>query len=814
MQNLKKLLFICSLCLIALNGFAQQISGTVTDIETGEVLPYTNIALKNSSDSSFIGGVVTNPDGVYLFKYKPEDVKGKVFLEFNRVGYKKLVKGPFMKKEIPTSLNIQLAQFVNDVGPVRITAQKPIMQVQAGKTTVDIAGSSMSQGLSAADVLQRMPGVTLDNDGNIGIKGKQGVMVMINDKSTYLSQEQVLALLRNTPSNNISEIEIISQPGAQFDASGTAGMINIKLKKPTRESRQGEIRGEFGHGVRYKSGLGFQVSEKTKKFGYLASVDLSPRGEIIRIASARKYYIGSSFQDQQVRVNYNTDKYGYLGRGAFTYDFSNISALQTQVSYNYSSEFWRSNNQNRIYSDNNLLSDVLTTDRNPDDKHTLTYALGYQYKFDTTGKQLLKIDFDLAWYKQDSKQSLRNTYQSINGVQPNETGVEMYFSPRTLVLAPKLDYEYKLNKASAILIGAKHVEVSNKNQTDQFLFTPNSLVLDSNGSNSYKYVERITAFYGIYRFNYNDKWNFELGLRSEKWFTQGNQTLLNPALPLSQFNRSKLQFFPNAGANWKVGKAENISLQYSRRIERPSYNSLIPYAFNVDPYSVWSGNPNLLPQLSNSLELTYSMLDGALSFTGSHFWAANQIAESTLIRRNDTSRFSEIKPINIASFRNSGIAINYGTELKKWWSVNLFTNFYVNHFQTSIRDNSFNNKRFSYSIQLTNNFNFGKGWKADIFGSYQYFNAESLGYQKPLGMLNLSVRKNFAKDRGTLRLSANDVLVTQTYTWSETVVGMLNQGSFRGDFTNVMLSFTWRFGGEQKINLRDTDENLQRIGGR
>lgn len=811
---MNKLLLTCLILFFSIAGFAQQITGAITDIETGERLPYSNIKLISISDSSFISGAVSNPDGVYNLKFNLEKVNGKVSIEFSCLGYKKLVKGPFKKKDIPATLNVQLEPIVNDVGPVLITARKPVMQVQAGKTTVDIAGSSMSQGLSAADVLQRMPGVTLDNEGNIGIKGKQGVLVMINDKPTYLSPTQVLALLRSTPSNNISEIEIITQPGAQFDASGTAGMINIKLKKATRESRQGEIRGEFGHGVRYKSNLGFQVSEKTKKFGYLASVDLNPHGDIDRIGSSRKYFIGSSFQDQQVRVNYNTDKYGYLGRGAFTYDFSDISALQTQISYNYSSEFWRSNNTNKIYSDNILLSEVLTTDRNPDDKHTLTYALGYQFKFDTIGKQLLKLDFDLAWYKQDSKQSLRNTYQPINGVQPDESGVEMYFSPRTLVLAPKIDYEYKLNKMSSILLGTKHVEVSNRNQTDQFLFTPNSLLLDSNASNSYKYVERITAFYGIYRFNYNDKWNFELGLRSEKWFTQGNQTLVNPTLPQAQFNRNKLQFFPNVGANWKVGKAENLSIQYNRRVQRPSYNSLLPYAFNVDPYSVWSGNPNLLPELSNGLELTYNMLDGALSFNGTHFWAANKIADATLIRLNDTSRFSRIAPINIASFRNSGLSINYGTSLNKWWSINAFTNFYVNHFQTSIRDNTFNNKRFSYTLQLTNNFDFGKGWKADIFGSYQYFNAESLGYQKPLGMLNLSVRKNFAKDRGTLRLSANDVLVTQTYTWSETVVGMLNQGSYRGDFTNVMLSFTWRFGGEQKINLRETDENLQRIGGK
>lgn len=795
-------------------GFAQQISGAITDIETGERLPYSNIKLISISDSSFVSGVFSNPDGVYNLKFNPEKVTGKISIEFSCIGYKKVVKGPFKKKDIPTTLNVQLEPIVNDVGPVLITARKPVMQVQAGKTTVDIAGSSLSQGLTAADVLQRMPGVTLDNDGNIGIKGKQGVMVMINDKPTYLSPTQILALLRATPSNNISEIEIITQPGAQFDASGTAGMINIKMKKPTSESRQGEIRGEFGHGIRYKSNIGFQVSEKAKKFGYLASVDFNPRGEIIRIGSSRKYFIGNSFQDQQVRVNYNVNKYGYLGRGAFTYDFSDVSALQTQISYNYSSEFWRSNNANKIYSNNSLLSDVLTTDRNPDDKHTLTYALGYQYKFDSTGKQLLKLDFDLAWYKQDSKQSLRNTYQPINGVQPQETGVEMYFSPRTLVLAPKVDYERKLGSKSTILVGAKHVEVSNKNQTDQYLFTTNSLLLDSNASNSYKYVERITAFYGIYRLNYNDKWNFELGLRSEKWFTQGNQTLVNPALPQAQFNRSKLQFFPNAGASWKVSKTENLSVQYSRRVQRPGYNSLLPYAFNVDPYSVWSGNPNLLPELSNNIELSYSLLDGALSFSANHFWSANYIAESTLIRLNDTSRFSRIAPINIASFRNTGISINYGSEIKKWWSVNLFSHLYVNHFQTAIRDNTFNNKRFTYSVQLTNNFDFGKGWKADIFGSYQYFNAESLGYQKPLGMLNLSVKKNFANNRGTLRLSANDVLVTQTYTWSETVVGMLNQGSFRGDFTTVMLSFTWRFGGEQKINLRETDENLQRIGGR
>ncbi|MFY8033214.1 MAG: TonB-dependent receptor plug domain-containing protein, partial [Flexibacteraceae bacterium] len=225
--------------LISMGGYAQQVKGTITDIETGEVLPFTNVVLKNIADSSFISGVVTYISGVYELKYKPEQVTGKAILEFTCMGYRKVVKGPFKKSDIPTILDIKLAKIVNEVGPVLITAQKPKMQVQAGKTTVDIAGSSMSQGLSAADVLQRMPGVTLDNDGNIGIKGKQGVMVMINDKPTYLSQEQVLALLRNTPSSNISEIEIISQPGAQFDASGTAGMINIKLKKPTRESRQG-----------------------------------------------------------------------------------------------------------------------------------------------------------------------------------------------------------------------------------------------------------------------------------------------------------------------------------------------------------------------------------------------------------------------------------------------------------------------------------------------------------------------------------------------------------------------------------------------
>lgn len=797
-----------------MGGYAQQVKGTITDIETGEVLPFTNVVLKNIADSSFISGVVTYISGVYELKYKPEQVTGKAILEFTCMGYRKVVKGPFKKSDIPTILDIKLAKIVNEVGPVLITAQKPKMQVQAGKTTVDIAGSSMSQGLSAADVLQRMPGVTLDNDGNITIKGKQGAMVMINDKPTYLSQAQVLALLRSTPSNNISEIEIITQPGAQFDASGTAGMINIKMKKAVRENLQGEIRAEAGHGRRYKGGIGAQISEKRKRFGYLASVDFRPVGNINAIPSARKYFIGNSFQEQQVNVFYDVEEYGYIGRGALTYDFSDYSSIQSQISYNYSSEFWRSNNTNKIYSDNTLISEVLTTDRNPDDKHNLTYAIGYQNRFDSSGKHLLKIDFDLAWYKQDSKQSLRNSFKPINGIQPEETGVEMYFSPRTLVLAPKIDYEHKLNNKNTILFGAKHVEVRNRNVTDQFTYTPTFFGLDSNGSNSYKYVERITALYGIYRYKYSEKLNFELGLRAEQWYTEGNQTLLNPAFAPLSFNRDKLQLFPNLSSSWKISDSKSLSVQYSRRVERPDYNSLIPYAFNVDPYSVWAGNPNLLPELSNNIELTYSLLEGALSLSANHFWAANKIAESTLIRLNDTSRFSRIAPINIASFRNTGLSINYYKELKKWYNFNLFTHFYTNHFQTSIRDNTFNNKRFSYTIQLTNNFNFGKGWKGDVFAMYQYFNSESLGYQKPWGMLNLSVRKNFAKDRGTLRLSANDVLVTQKFYWSETVVGMLNQGSYRGDFTNVMLSFTWRFGGEQKINLRDTDENLQRVGGK
>jgi len=811
------LLFFLFLLAVS-NLLAQEIKGKVVDKTDGSPIGFSMVALINTTDSSIVGGAACNELGEFTLLLKEMEKQGIFSFKVSDVGHKVEKFGKYTWAELlaiqekPLLFHLEKRDY--ELAHINVSAKRQLIRSEPGKIIVDVAGSNLSQGLNGADVLQRMPGVIMDNSGNISIKGKQGATVMINDKPTYLTSEQLLALLKSTSSSNISEIEVITQPGAQYDASGTAGMINIKMKRAKNEQFQAEVRAGVGQGIRYKSNIGFQVSEKRNKLGYLFSFDAVPTSGVDNIPSQRDYVLGEALQRQEVRTRYTINDNSFNPRGVLTYDFSDRSSLQSQVSYTYSKKFWRANNNNKIWSDDKLISDVKTVDQNPDITNNFIYGIAFQHKFDSAGKTVLKADIDLVSNNTNSRQSLRNTFQPIDTIAGYTNGIEMYFKPRTFVFAPKIDFEHKLNNSTQLSLGTKHVEVSNKNLNDQYYLSPTTTIYDSTNSNRYKYTERITSFYGIIKKEFSSKWNAEVGFRAERWYTHGEKTSISPLLPKATYNRSKWQAFPTLGMGYKISESKALNFSYGRRVERPSYNILLPYAYNVDPYSVYAGNPNLLPQLSNNIELTFSLFEGALTFTGSHFWAKNVIDENTLIRRNDTSRYNTILPINIKVHRNTGISMNYSANPTKWWQFNGFGNFYFNQSQTNINQYYFNNKRFSFMLQLTNSVKLGRNFEGEVFSMYQSYDASSLGFRNPMGMLNIGIKKSFNGGKGTFRLSGNDILKTQRYTWNETVIGMHNQGQYRGDFTNVMLSFTYRFGGEQKIDLRETDENLKRVGGK
>lgn len=816
-----KTYFYTLLILLTLSNFRTQAQGKITGQITdhkGKIVEFATITLLQAKDSSLVKGALADANGTFEF----EKIKfGSYLIAISQLGYQKFYTPKFsLSSENPSIKlsNLILIEESKELSEVVVTAKKPFIEQQIDKTVVNVENSVVSAGSTAIEILEKSPGVTVDKDGNISLKGKQNVMVMLDGKPTYMSSSDLANMLRNMQSTQLDKIEIMTNPPAKYDAAGNAGVINIRLKKNQNLGFNGSANLGLGYGFYQslpKESAGLNLNYRKEKLNIFGNFSGNDRQSFQLQEIDRKFFEGekviSSFNQTADEKRRNNSLAYKVGLDYFIDKKNTIGILFNGMNGNWNND---RNNQTAI---KNALNQLDTTSvtlgfmRNKWGNYATN--LNFKHVIDSTGKEIT-ADLDYARYDADNSMKYRTSKfdtQNILRETRNEDGLT---GSRINIYSLKVDLIYPINKTSKFEAGLKssYVNSNNDMRFDFLVGDNNTPVLDPTRTRDFVYKENINAAYINYSKEFK-KLTMQLGLRMEN--TNGQGTLLGKDL----LDRHYTNFFPSVFFRQKLAKNHQLGYSFSRRIDRPSYEDLNPFLFFLDPYTYQRGNELLQPQYTNAVEVSHTYKE---SITTTINYSRTEGIMTQVLEQNNALKTTNVTKINIGYVENLGISFSVPMPITKWWFSNTYFNLYNNHYvgeipKTTIESNGtsttiyqpFDARATSYTANMTHQFTLPRKYSVELSGWYLSPFIEGQLAGNPMGAVSFGIQKKMMNDKASIKLNINDIFWTQhfngTFLFNDINVQLRNKWESRV----VRINFSYRFGNSKIAGARQRNTGLE-----
>ncbi|MBV9962386.1 MAG: TonB-dependent receptor [Parafilimonas sp.] len=807
---------------IFINTVHAQVSITGNVSISGKAAEGASLSLFKTKDSSLVKLEISDKQGNFEF----DQIKnGNYYLRVYVVGYKKYFTPAFEVSNKNIKLeDIKLTEDEKQLANVSVTATRPLIENKIDKTVVNVDASTTNTGLSALEVLEKSPGVTVDNDGNIKLRGKQGVIIMIDGKPAYLSGQDLVNYLRNLPSNQLDQIELMTQPSAKYDASGNSGIINFKTKKNKNNGFNGSFTTSAIFANYFKNTNSLNFNWRKGKFNIFGNYGYSAWKGFNDI------YINRSFRDERGEpFNRYYEQHTYGRYSDYPFDFKTGADYfineKTTLTFTVdgladNSKFYSTSRSNIYDSMKNfvLYNDAISNNYTP--WTNFGFDLNLQKKLNKGGE----LDFDgdyIFYYSKGKGPSANYLYNPDGTLYVDSTAPNPYFLDGNLpanidIYSFKADYSQPLKKNLTLEAGVKlsYVKTDNDAQYTLYDSTTGKWNYDDTRSNHFIYKENINAAYVNFQKQFK-KLSVQLGLRAEQTIADGNQKVKS-----DDFHKNYVDFFPTSYFNYKLNDNNTVGLSYGRRIERPSYQDLNPFQFQLDRFTYQQGNPNLQPQFSHNFELSYNY-KGDLNITANYTKIKDIINDVLITQEIKGYNYTYQTKQNIASNRNIGLAVNYGKQLTKWWNLNVFVNVYNNKYVGVIDSEHINLNITAASANFSSQFTFNKGWRAEFTGFYTTKDLVSSAIlAEPMGMFALGGSKSIMKNKGTIKVNVRDPFYLMHFhgiTDLNTFVADINS---KWDNRRLIFTFVYRFGkmnGQQQQRNHSTgaedEQNRVKTGG-
>ncbi len=797
-----KTLFVSLALLMTSFVWSQNITGKF-QTATNEAVPYAAITLNSPLDSSLVKATVSTEEGDFALKgMEPSEY----VLQVRALGfadYKKRINYTGTNLDLGT---ITLTDAAQNLEEVTVVAEKPMVQVMADKTVFNVQNTINATGTSAFELLRKAPGVIVDNSGGFIVEGKTGVQFFIDGKLSVLQGEDLINYLESLQATDIEAVEIITQPSSKYDAAGNAGIINIKLKKDKSLGTNGTYTtgvttGDF---ARYNSSLNFNTRSKNGNFYGTYSNRFGKTTGFINLLRTQSE---TQFDARTTSIydrNSNNLKLGYDHYVNSKHTFGAI------FNGNFNNGFNTNNTRTPIREANTIQNDSILVALNQTDNTSYNVNANINYRYADTLGYSINVDLDYGKYNSDRNAFQPNTY--FDGTESTILNERITFQETPIdidIATIKVDYEQNFLKGK-LGLGLKLSYVTTDNTFDFFNEIDGQPILDASQSNTFRYDENINAGY----FNYNrkwGKWNFQLGLRVENTISDGNLESVQQNED-DRVERNYTDFFPSGGLTYQLNQKNQFALTYSRRIQRPNYQSLNPFEYKLDELSFSQGNPFLQPQYTNNIKLSHTFnyrLTTSLSYSYiSDFFARVTVAEG------ESTNF--LTTLNVADQEVINLGISYPKKLLSWWEVYVSLNAYISDYKATSPE-FLPVRQETLSFYGQNTFSFPNDWRMEVSGWYSSPSIWGGTYQtQSLGSLNAAVQKKFWDNRFTARLAVNDILFTSPWRGVTQFGNLFIDGSGGSDSRRVAFSLTYDFGRSEikKARRRKTgleDEN-KRIG--
>ena len=803
-------IFISSLLLVSTFSFGQSamISGKVTD-EANEPLTGTVAELRNATDSSLTKVNVADTKGTFSF----ENVKaGNYFMKTTLLGFTAYKSDVFSydgtsAKELKT---IKMHASSVTLQQANVTGIKPLIEVKADKTVFNVENSINSTGSSAFELLQKAPGVVIDNNDNIMLKGKGGVLVQIDGRNTQLTQQDLADYLKTVHSSDIESIELISNPSSKYDAEGTAGIIIIKLKKNKNFGTNGSVTVGYAFGEFSKYNTSVSLNNRSKKFSVFGNYgnNWGDRLSEFYLYREQQPYIfdaSSIFRRWGLSQNY---------KAGVDYTVNKKNSFGLMVNGNYTDINGATTSRNIIQSfDTGVTDSILKSDQTIKG-HANTIGVNVNHHYTDTMGHDLTTDFDYGYYD-----GVRNNFQpNIYTLPDYQTPLSSKFyrthTPTTInIYTIKSDYSQKFLKGK-LGAGYKFSFVKTDNTFNFYNIYDNLENIDNSKSNHFEYTENVYAAYLNFQRTIG-KVDFQAGVRMENTSSTGDLKSASDTTKDANVKRNYTDFFPSGGITFNANKDNSFGLIYSKRIDRPNYQELNPFEFKLDELSFRKGNPFLNPQYSDKAELSHTYkYTTTTSFGYSHtrdFFA--QITDTISGGR------SYITSRNLATEEILSLNISSSLQPLKWYGVYLNVGLYNQKYVADFGDSkTINTSVTNFNVYAQNTIKLPADFTFEISGWYNSAGVWGGSFlSDPNGSLDLGLQKKLFKQQATLKLSYSDLLNTAPWNSRNVYAGIVILA--RGNWESQMFrtSFTWRFGNSQMKGLRQrkagSETEQKRIGG-
>lgn len=791
-----------------------KVTGKIIDAETNLPIDYANIVVFRVKDSVMISGAVTNPKGDFEVAQLPS---GKFYLRISFIGYQDLLSEPFTllpkvpEKNIGT---LALHSSAKNLGAVEIVAEKRLVEYSLDRRVVNVDKNIVNEGGNALDVLQNVPSINVDADGNVSMKGSTSVTLLIDGRPANISGVS----LDQLPANLIENVEIISNPSAKFNPEGMAGIINIKTKKSKQSGLNGVANLSVSTANRNNASL--NLNYNTGKFSFFTTIggrynQGGMTGSSVKTGTSLSDTVYPFYREESSFDNDRNSKGANIKFGT-TYTINKKNSVTLGASYDYSA-FNMDNNTpgtNRlIYNDPNDLHWVQTVMNNSQAQNKFTdwgLNLGYKHTFDKPREELT-LDMSYQEGLNDRNQQIQRTILNImdTSLSPQENttlGDDYDFDAQ-------LNYVYPLREKGKIEMGYQGKMRGGDNDNKQYVQDEEGNMTQSfDLSSRFINHEQVHGMYASWGDEFG-KYTFQVGGRLEYAFMDG-KTLVpqGSANHDTAFDYHYLRFYPTIHLSRKIGNTQELQLSYSRRVNRPRAWSLNPFVdYSNYPISIRYGNPELLPEDIHSLELNHAKYWKKTSlYTTLYYRQINDVIRQYTFMAID-DRGNEVQnntSYNYASGNNYGVDMIVEQELYKWWRLNLSGSFYHNSTKGG-GDESINSEGYSYSFKFNSNMNFPKNLTIQLSAQYRGPQFNGQNEMDESFFADLALRKGFYNNKLTVGLRLSDIFNTMNF--NSTTHGenfTINSSSKRKHTQAIVLSLSYKINqGVRQQNNKKPAEN-------
>lgn len=778
---MKQLFLVLSMFFIMITAFASEpvgrVYGSVMDGELLEPIPYATVSITNSS-GELVQGVVTTEDGNFNME---KIANGAYVLKVQFMGYKSFSKNIEITQE-QSLYNLDIIKLQPDVAmlnEVTVTAERTTIEQRIDRKVINVGKDLTTSGASASEIMNNVPSVNVDQDGNISLRGNANVRILVDGKPTNMDSEQ---LLKQIPATSIKTIELITNPSAKYNPEGMSGIINIILYKNANDGFNGNINAGITMGEYTRSNGSIDLNYRKNKFNFYGNfgTQFGKNTNLGRI----------NFTEDDYKQNYDIVNFqeSYLYKIGVDFNLNDKNTFSFYTNQNhfhrlpdivlkiiYPSDPQQDLTENFDVKDNNINS---------------TYNFAFDHKFNKEGhKVTIEADYNNFDQSEDSKFSFFGNTAGFNDYSD-------FVKEKRKNFTGNIDYENPLSENSKLEMGAE----ARLMDTDNSYVTNSELFSDSN----YQYKRNIYAFYTTFGQNF-EKWSYQVGARLENFDVDA---VYNNEKAFSDKN---FNVYPSGFVNYTPNDVNSYQLSYSRRVDRPSFRQVNPIRDISSPRLTINGNPELEPQFTNSFEFNYTRkIENKGSLTGGVFFRnINDEISQVFVEDPNEEGSLLLSYVNFEDNNSYGLELSANYKFTKWWSTNTSFELYGQKLKGIVGTEYLETNNTASTIRTTHSFKATDKLTLQLFGYYRAASKTLQFDMDSMFFMNMGARYSLLDSKATIGVNFNDVFNTQEFKYTN-ARPLAQEGRFKNESQNIYLGFSYRFGGGKngsfKRKERDKDE--------